>query len=108
MRLLAGSEEIFLLTILKLKDNAYGVTIRREVSSITGREWSIGAIYDPLYRLEKKSLVESRLSDPTRERGGRSKRMFSVTEKGLEALLAYKKIRDGLWQETQRLAVLVK
>ena len=108
MRLLTGYEEIFLLTILKLKDNAYGVTIRREVSRITNREWSIGAIYDPLYRLEKKSFIESHLSRPTQERGGRSKRMFGVTEKGLEALLAYKKIRDGLWRETQKLAVLAK
>lgn len=108
MNRLSGWDEIFLLTILKLKDNAYGVTIRREVSGITGREWSIGAVYDPLYRLEKKSFVESRLSDPTRERGGRAKRMFRVTEKGWTALVAYKKIRDGLWRETQNLAALVK
>jgi len=108
MRLLTGYDEIFLLTILKLKDNAYGVTIRREVSRLTGREWSIGAIYDPLYRLEKGSLVESRLSGPTRERGGRSKRMFRVTEKGREALLAHKKIRDCLWRETEKLAVFAK
>lgn len=108
MRLLTGYEDIFLLTILKLKDNAYGVTIRREVSRISNREWSIGAIYDPLYRLEKKSFIESHLSHPNQERGGRSKRMFRVTEKGLEALLAYKKIRDGLWRETQKLAILAK
>ena len=108
MKLLTGYDEIFLLTILKLKDSAYGVTIRREISRLTGREWSIGAIYDPLYRLEKKSLIESRLSDPTPERGGRSKRIFRVNEKGLEALLAHKKIRDYLWQETERLAVFAK
>jgi PadR family transcriptional regulator PadR len=108
MKLLTGYDEIFLLTILKLKDNAYGVTIRREISRLTGREWSIGAIYDPLYRLEKKSFIESHLSDPTEERGGRSKRMFRVNEKGIEALLAHKKIREGLWRETEELAVFVK
>lgn len=108
MKLLSGYDEIFLLTILKLKDNAYGVTIRREISRVTGREWSIGAVYDPLYRLEKKSLIESRLSDPTQERGGRSKKMFRVNEKGLEALLAHKKIRDCLWRETKRLTAFIK
>jgi PadR family transcriptional regulator PadR len=108
MKLLAGYDEIFLLTILKLRDNAYGVTIRREISRLTGREWSIGAIYDPLYRLEKKSFIESHLSDPTQERGGRSKRMFRVSEKGLEALLAHKKIRDCLWRETIGLAAVIK
>lgn len=108
MKILCGYDEIFLLTILKLKDNAYGVTIRKEISRATGREWTIGAVYDPLYRLEKKSLIESHLSDPTQERGGRSKRIFRVNEKGLEALLAHKKLRDGLWKETQRLTAFVK
>jgi PadR family transcriptional regulator PadR len=108
MKLLSGYDEIFLLTILKLKDNAYGVTIRKEISRATGREWTIGAVYDPLYRLEKKSLIESHLSDPTQERGGRSKRMFRVNDQGLEALLAHKNVRDGLWKETQRLTAFAK
>lgn len=98
MKILSSHDEILLLTILKLQENAYGVTIRREVSTATGKNWSIGAIYDPLYRLEQKGLVESILSDPTRERGGRSKRLFTVTQKGMEKLAAHKKVRDGLWQ----------
>jgi PadR family transcriptional regulator PadR len=61
---------MLLLAILKLKDNVYGMTIRREVSKATGKNWSIGAIYDPLYRLEIKGFVESFLSDPTHERAG--------------------------------------
>ena len=97
MKVLSSHDELFLLTIIKLKDNAYGVTIRREVSSATGKEWSIGAIYDPLYRLEQKGYVSSELTDPTNERGGRSKRVFKVTEDGKEALLDHKKVRDELW-----------
>ena len=54
MKLLSSHDEILLLAILRLKDNAYGMTIRREVSKATGKNWSIGAIYDPLYRMEKK------------------------------------------------------
>ena len=98
MKLLSSHDEIFLLAILKLRDNAYGVTIRQEVSKATGEEWSIGAIYDPLYRLENKGLVESFLSNPTPERGGRSKRMFRIRPEGYKSLLAHKRIRDGLWQ----------
>ena len=98
MKLLSSQNEVLLLAILNLGDNAYGMTIRREVSQATGKEWSIGAIYDPLYRLEERGFVESCLSHPTRERGGRSKRIFKVTKAGLEALLAHKQVRDGLWQ----------
>ncbi len=98
MKLLSSHDEIFLLAILKLKDDAYGMNIRREVSKATGKNWSIGAIYDPLYRMEKRGLLESYLSDPTNERGGRSKRIFKIKKKGLEALLEHKKARDRLWQ----------
>ena len=98
MKLLSSHDEVLLLAILRLKDNAYGMTIRKEVSKATGKNWSIGAIYDPLYRMEKKGLVESFLSDPTQERGGRSKRIFKVKKKGIEALLSHKKSRDRLWQ----------
>ena len=86
-----------MLAVCALGDNAYGVTIRRHVSKVTGKEWSIGAIYDPLYRLEQKGFVRSTLSDPTSERGGRSKRMFEVTKEGREALEAHKRVRDTLW-----------
>ena len=98
MKLLSNHDEVLLLAILRLKDNAYGMTIRREISKATGKNWSIGAIYDPLYRMENKGLVESFLSDPTSERGGRSKRIFKVKKKGIDALLSHKKIRDRLWQ----------
>lgn len=96
MNLLSGHEEILLLTILKLGDNAYGVSIRREVSRATGKNWTIGAIYDPLYRMQKKGLIDSFLSDPTAERGGRSKRMFKVQQLGLDALKAHAKARKKL------------
>ena len=98
MKLLSSHDEIFLLAILKLKDNAYGMNIRREVSKATGKNWSIGAIYDPLYRMEKRGFLESFLSAPTNERGGRSKRIFKVKKKGLDALLDHKKARESLWQ----------
>jgi DNA-binding PadR family transcriptional regulator len=105
MKLLSSHDEVLLLAILNLRDNAYGMTIRREVSEATGKDWSIGAVYDPLYRLEERGFVESSLSDPTRERGGRSKRIFRVTEAGLDSLLAHKQVRDRLWQNVRKTAL---
>ena len=96
MKLLSSHDEMLLLAILSLGDNAYGLTIRREISRATGKEWSIGAIYDPLYRLEKKGYVESSLTEPTAERGGRSKRVFSITSRGEKALREQKTVRDNL------------
>ncbi|MFC1563411.1 PadR family transcriptional regulator [candidate division KSB1 bacterium] len=97
MKVLSSNDEILLLAILSLKENAYGVTIRRHVSKVTKKEWSIGAIYDPLYRLEQRGLVHSYLDEPTNERGGRSKRIFQVTEEGIAALEEHKRVREELW-----------
>jgi PadR family transcriptional regulator PadR len=97
VKLLSSHDEILMLAILSLEDGAYGVTIRRAVSQATGKNWSIGAVYDPLYRLEQRELVESFLSDPTSERGGRSKRIFRVTYEGKEKLREQKAVRDKLW-----------
>jgi len=105
LNLLSGHDEIFLLVILRLKENAYGTSIRREVSVLTGREWSIGAVYDPLYRMEKRGLIDSLLSVPIKERGGRSRRMFDLRKEGLEALVAHKSVRDSLWQGLNHLSL---
>jgi PadR family transcriptional regulator PadR len=101
MKLLSSHDEMLLLAILSLGDNAYGLTIRKEISRATGKDWSIGAIYDPLYRLEKRGYVESSLTEPTEERGGRSKRIFQITAGGNEALREQKTIRDNLWRKIQ-------
>ena len=96
MKGLNGNDEILLLTILVLKKNASGATIMQHLTEVTGREWSIGAIYDPLYRLEKTGYVRSFLTLPTRERGGRSKRVYEVTERGLDAIRRHNEIRQKI------------
>ena len=70
-------EELVLLAIIKLQDNAYGTTIRETLESAE-RPTSIGALYATLDRLENKGFVSSFQGDPTQERGGRAKRFFSV------------------------------
>lgn len=96
MPILSGNDEILLLAILSLKDNAYGATLMKYLTRVTGKEWSIGAIYDPLYRLEKNGYIRSSLTPPTKERGGRSKRLYEVTKYGIEALREHQKVRDEL------------
>jgi len=79
-------EHIIVLALLRLEDRAYGVTVRQEIELRTHREVSIGAVYATLDRLETKGYVKSHRGDPTPERGGRSKRFFRVTGKGVAAV----------------------
>jgi PadR family transcriptional regulator PadR len=83
---LGDFEHIVILALLRLADRAYGVTVRREIEARTGREVSLGAIYATLDRLEAKGYVKSQFGEPTRERGGRSKRFFHVTAKGMSVV----------------------
>jgi DNA-binding PadR family transcriptional regulator len=93
-------EHVILLALLRLKDRAYGVTVRQEIELRTDREVSIGAVYATLDRLETKGYVTSLRGDPTPERGGRSKRFFRVTADGVEAVSrthrALEKMTEGL------------
>ena len=79
-------EHIIVLALLRLADQAYGVTVRQEIELRTKREVSIGAVYATLDRLEAKGYVKSHRGDPTPERGGRAKRFFRVTAKGIAAV----------------------
>jgi DNA-binding PadR family transcriptional regulator len=93
-------EQVVLLAILRLGDHAYGVTIRHEIAECTRREPAPGALYTTLDRLEDKGLVTSKYGDPTPERGGRSKRYFTVTAHGVRAVAraqrAYQRLLKGL------------
>ena len=92
-------EQIVLLAILRLGDNAYGVTIGAEITACTRREPAPGALYTTLDRLEDKGLVTSRLGDPTPQRGGRAKRYFVLNSKGLAAITraqqSYRRLLKG-------------
>ena len=79
-------EHIIVLALLRLEDRAYGVTVRQEIEFRIKREVSIGAVYATLDRLETKGYVKSHRGEPTPERGGRSKRFFRVTPKGMAAV----------------------
>lgn len=87
-------EELVLRTILRLGENAYGVTILQNVEEVTSRRISIGAIYTTLERLEAKGFISARLGDPTPQRGGRAKKYFKLKGAGLSALEEMQTQRD--------------
>ena len=93
-------EQLILLAILRLGDDAYGVTIRAELADRAGRSIAPGAMYTALERMEAKGLIRSRMGDPTPQRGGRAKRYVTVTAAGRQALSravqAYERLLDGL------------
>ena len=104
MILLSRSEELVLMAIWKLKDNAYGVTVRDLVSEFTDHEWSFGAVYKPLKQLVHKGYAEKQGSEPRAERGGRSKFLYTLTPTGEEALKDIRKIYKAIWTEDTKLA----
>ncbi len=103
MKLLSRNEEIILLAIWRLKGNAYGVTIRDLVSRQTEKDWPFGAIYMPLDKLTNKRYVRKYTSNPEAIRGGRSKCMYDLTNKGKEALKEIRSIQNEIWKDISEL-----
>lgn len=81
-------EQVVLLGVLHTGDDAYGVPVWREITTRTGREVSLPAVYKTLDRLETKGIVRSRIGAPTAARGGRAKRVYALTPAGLRLLRA--------------------
>jgi DNA-binding PadR family transcriptional regulator len=104
MKYLSRPEELVLLTIWKMRDEPYGVKIREFISGMTGKYWSIGSIYVPLDRLEAKGFVTSYLTNPTAERGGKSKRYYKLTKEGLAQLKEIQKVYATFWGDVPDLS----
>jgi PadR family transcriptional regulator PadR len=91
-------ELMVMLVLLRLGDSAaYGVPISREIEQQCGREVALGSVYATLERLEEKGLISSHLGEPTPERGGRAKRYFRVTRKGLREVRETRQALIRLW-----------
>jgi len=91
-------EQIVLLAILRLGEEAYAIPVREEIEARTGRKVARGALYTALERLEAKGCLSSRMSEPLPERGGRSRRYYMVTSPGLAALRASRQALLALWK----------
>jgi PadR family transcriptional regulator PadR len=94
---LGALELTVLLAVARLADEAFGLAVRRDVSDRTGREYSVGAIYTTLQRLEDKGLLTSRSTDPLPVRGGRSRRQFTLTAAGAIALRHAERVAASVW-----------
>jgi PadR family transcriptional regulator PadR len=86
-----------LLAVARLGDDAYGLAVRRDVSARMGRDYSVGAVYTTLQRLEDKGLLRSRPTDPLPVRGGRSRRLFKLTAGGARAMREAERIAASVW-----------
>lgn len=90
-------EELVLLTIAALGEEAYGVSIQQDLEKRCSRSISIGALHSTITRLEEKGFLKSWLGGATQERGGRSKRFYEITQAGKKAVAEVKSVRDELW-----------
>ena len=99
MKYLSRPEELVLLTIWKMREEPYGINIRKYIMKMTRKYWSVGSIYVPLDRLENKGYLTSQLANPTSERGGKSKRYYELTKEGVKQLQEIKKVYQAFWKD---------
>ncbi len=93
-------DELVLLTTAVLNnEGAYGFSVVREIEDKIGRKISLSAVHTVLYRLQDRGLVHSELGGASKNRGGRSKRLFYVSEMGKQSIAVIKNQRDKFWQE---------
>jgi len=90
-------EELVLLTVAVMNGEAYGAAITTDIAERTKRPVQVSAVHMALYRLEEKRLIRTRLGGATTERGGRRKRLSSITPLGIKVLEDVRRIREQLW-----------
>jgi DNA-binding PadR family transcriptional regulator len=100
---LGSFELMVLLAVLRLDEDVYGVPITRELEAETGHEVAVASVYAALQRLEDKGLVTSWFGDPTPERGGRAKRFFKATGKGIRETRNTQRALTKLWRHLPQL-----
>lgn len=98
MKYLTRKEELILLAIFRLKEDAYLVSIRKYLNKNTDRKWSVGNVYVPLDRMEKAGYLESYIGEPTVKRGGKAIKYYKLAKVGMAALEEIKKVNDVMWQ----------
>lgn len=96
---LDDSDLLTLLAILRLGDEAYGVSLRQELTSMTGKAPALASVYKTVERLEKQGFLASLMGEPSAERGGRAKRFVHVTPQGLRAIDTTRKLLTSFWQD---------
>ena len=101
-------EEIVILTVCVLYDQAYGVSIRKEIETRLTRKVSMGALHTALTRLEDKGYLKSNEGESTEERAGRPKKYYQITALGKRAVEYTRNMRNDLWKEIPSAALQLK
>jgi len=97
-------EEMILLAVFHLKEAASLVSIRKHLSSLTGRSWSVGNIYVPLDRLTRRGLLQAAVGSPSPQRGGKAVKYYGLSPMGRRALRELKEVHETLWDSVTDLA----
>jgi PadR family transcriptional regulator, regulatory protein PadR len=95
-------EELVLLTVGILYDNAYGLALVDELEKQTGRSVMISSVHKSLVRLEEKGYLKSRMGGATETRGGRDKRLYTLTAAGTKVLAQSKEMRNSMWKQVPK------
>lgn len=97
VEILSKFEELILLSVWRLKENAYGTTIYNYIKDVTGKKISLGGVYFPLDRLTKRGYLTAYVGEATLERKGLSKRYYNLTERGIRALEEIRRVNEIMW-----------
>jgi len=95
--MISRTEEMLLLSVCRLQQEAFGANIREEAQQITGKRYSVGGIYVPLDRLARKGLLETEDAEPSPERMGRPRRRYKITKAGLAMLREARTLQESMW-----------
>jgi DNA-binding PadR family transcriptional regulator len=99
MYIFSKQEELVMLSVFRLKEEACLMTIRKHIKDHAQKDWAFGSLYIALERLRKKEFIQSVLSDPMPQKGGKAVKYYQLTKQGLEALEQLRKIHDVMWKE---------
>lgn len=94
---LTDLEQLLLLATLRQDDEAYGAALQRDVEEVADRRVSLGSIHVTMSRLEQQGFVHSELGEPTGGRGGKARRIYTVTDEGIEALNRAREVLEQMW-----------
>jgi len=99
MNEISKAEEMVLLAILRLGDNAYGVSIRRQIHRDAGKDYTYGTLYGLLRQMERKGYIRKQKGEPLPKKGGRSKSYFTLTPVGARALKEAMELHERMWKD---------
>lgn len=108
MDLLTKQEELFLLAIFRIGQDAYLVNIRAHLKEHAEKTWPFGSIYITLEKLVKKGFIQTRAGAPSSTQGGKARKYYDLTQAGIEALQRNKRIHDKMWKEFAEYIPIVK